>query len=222
MTQPIVDPKARLLATVARTPSATRSAARARAWLVLPSAAIVAAALYFAFDGIEHGRGRPSWFYVACALSWGAVAALSMWGALGRGASASWRARPALVAVALGTPAALLALMFALAAASPEPHVTGTLGLRCLGLTLAAAAFPLVALLRVRRESDPVHPAVTGAALGSACGASAGVMVELWCPVAAPAHVAVGHVLPVVVLIAIGTILGRRSLAVRTTRPPSD
>jgi hypothetical protein len=220
--QAISDPKARLLRHIARTPSSTRPVARARAWLVLPSAAVVAGALYFAFDGVEHGRGRPSWFYLACALSWAAVAALSMWGALGHGAQASWRSRWALTAVALGTPAALLVVTFALAAVSPEGHRSVEPGsLRCLALTLAAAVTPLVALLRVRRRSDPVHPVATGAALGSACGASAGVMVELWCPVMTPAHVAVGHVLPIAVLMLVGTVLGRRSLAVRRLRSPA-
>ncbi len=128
-----------------------------------------------------------------------------------------------LLVVAAGTPGLLFALMFALAVLHPE--VTSVhperLGLKCIGLTLAAATFPLVSLLYVRRESDPVHPALTGAALGSACGASAGIMVELWCPVATPAHVAFGHILPILLLTAIGSMLGARILRVgRVRRPP--
>ena len=216
MTPSSTDAKERLLAETRGVPSATRGVARVRAWLVLPASAIVAAALYFGLDGIRHGSGRASWFYAACTLSWTTVAVLSMWSALGRGAAASWRSRSILVGTALGTPAILLAIMCGLAALGPTLRAGAEpIGFWCLDLTLAAAAFPLLALLHVRRGSDPVHPAFTGAALGSACGASAGVMVELWCPVANPSHIAVGHVLPIVVLMLAGAILGARSLGVR-------
>jgi hypothetical protein len=212
--------KERLLAAMRTMPSATRPAARANAWLILPAAVIIAAALYFAFNGIQHGAERPLWFYLTCALSWTAVAAVSMWGALGRASNASWRPRSALLIVAAGTPGFLFALMFSFAVLDPAVTTIHPerLGLKCLGLTLAAAAFPLLSLIFMRRQSDPVHPGITGAALGSACGAAAGIMVELWCPVAAPAHVLIGHILPIVLLAVIGSALGSRVLRVRRVR----
>ena len=217
MKTPSAETKARVLAGAREHPSPTRSRAVTSAWLVLPASVLVAAALFFAFDGVEHGRGRPPSFYVACVVAWLLVAALSLWGALGHARHASWRSRRALVAVALGTPAALVAITGAFAVAFPEDMRLNAdrLGVWCFGLTLAAAAFPLLALLRVRRESDPVHPLATGAALGSACGTSAGVMVVLWCPVAAPAHVLVGHVLPILVLAALGAAAGARTVGMR-------
>ncbi len=215
------DLKARILESARATRSPPRQASRLYAWLVLPSACIVAAALFFAFDGLHHGQGRPSWFYVAASLGWAAVAALSMWGALGRGGSAVGRSRAWLAAVVVGTPALLFAMMFGFAVARPE--VTSLhperVGFKCLGLTLAGAVFPLLALALVRRRSDPVHPVATGAALGAACGAAAGVMVELWCPVAAPRHVAVGHVLPIVIVTVVGALLGSRVIAMRAGPP---
>jgi len=42
------------------------------------------------------------------------------------------------------------------------------------------------------------------------------VMVDLWCPVAAPRHVAVGHVLPMGVLALFGAALGARVIAMRS------
>ncbi len=217
MTELPPDPNARLMAAIQREPSQTRQAANVRTWLVLPAAVLIGAALYFAFDGIEHGEGRPTWFYVTCAVSWTAVAAVSLWGALGHARSSSWRPRSALAAFALATPAVLFATMFAVALVDPDVATVHPerVGYKCLGLTLAAAAFPLVALLHAKRESDPVHPSFTGAALGSACGAAAGIMVELWCPVAAPQHVASGHILPIVVLAGLGALLGRRTLGLR-------
>ena len=214
------EPKARLMAAIQRAPSRTRKAAQVWTWLVLPAGVIIGAALYFAFDGIEHGKGRAMWFYVTCAVSWTAVALVALWGALGRARASSWRSGSALVAFALGTPAVLFATMFFFSVADPEVTTLHPekIGYRCLGLTLAAAAFPLVALLYAKRESDPVHPSFTGAALGSACGAAAGIMVELWCPVATPRHVAFGHILPIMVLAGLGALLGTRILGQR--RPP--
>jgi len=214
------DLKARILDAARAMPSATRDASRVFAWLVLPSSLIVAMALFFAFDGLNHGRGRPLWFYLASSIGWAAVASLSMWGALVRGASAIGRPRAWLLAVAIGTPAVLFAMMFGLAVVHPEVTALHPerLGLKCLGLTVAAAAFPLLALALMRRGSDPVHPIATGAALGAACGASAGVMVEMWCPVAATRHVVVGHVAPMVVMAILGAILGGRIMAMRS--PP--
>jgi hypothetical protein len=211
------DLRARILARVRATPSSTRGASRLYAWLVLPSSIIVAAALFFAFDGAHHGRGRAAWFYMASSIGWAAVATLSVWGAFMRGRSALGPSRGWLMALAVGTPALLFAMMFGFAVVHPEVTLVHPerLGLKCLGLTVAAAAFPLVALAFVRRESDPVHPVATGAALGSACGASAGVMVEMWCPVATPQHVAIGHILPIVVMAVLGASLGARVIAIR-------
>jgi hypothetical protein len=117
--------------------------------------------------------------------------------------------------VALGTPVVLFGMMLGFALAFPELTALHAerVGLRCLGLALASAAFPFAALTRLRRGSDPVHPVASGAAVGVACGAWAGVVVELWCPVAAMRHVLVGHVLPVVVLGTLGALFASRVIA---------
>ena len=220
------DLKARILGAAHAMPSATRAQARTQSWLALPASVIVAGWLFFAFDGPHHGQGRPAWFYLASSLGWAGVAALSVWSIVGPTASATGRTRAALWGVAIGTPALLFALMFGLV--SIDPSVTEIhperLGLKCLGLTVAAAAFPLFALLLVRRQSDPVHPISTGAALGAACGASAGVMVEMWCPVSGLRHVAFGHILPIAVLTILGGLLGARllSMKAKASRPSGD
>ncbi len=214
------DLKARILESARATRSTPRRPTQIHAWLVLPSSIIVAAALFFSFDGMHHGQGRPSWFYVASSFGWSAVAALSVWAAFGRGRSALGRPTPWLTAIAVGTPALLFAMMFAFAVVDPQLTLLHPerLGLKCLGLTVAAAVFPLLSLAFLRRGSDPVHPVATGAALGAACGAAAGVMVELWCPVAAPRHVAVGHILPIAILTILGAVLGARVIAMRPPR----
>ena len=51
---------------------------------------------------------------------------------------------------------------------------------------------------------------VDAGADGAAAGAWAAVMVELWCLLALPEHILVGHVLPLVALAAAGAALSAR------------
>src|SRR5258708_2375809 len=85
----------------------------------------------------------------------------------------------------------------------------GRPGLRCLGLTLAMSALPLLALLYVRRGTDPTHPRTAGFGLGAATGLGAAVFVDMSCPVAHASHLLLGHVLPIGILSLAGVWLGR-------------
>lgn len=60
-----------------------------------------------------------------------------------------------------------------------------------------------------------------GAGIGAVCGAWAGLLVDIWCPLVNLPHVLFGHVLPLALLVAAGTLLGQRVLGVRrgTARP---
>jgi hypothetical protein len=89
----------------------------------------------------------------------------------------------------------------------------GRVGLRCLWLSCLMAVWPLVALVLTRRRTDPLHPGLTGAAIGSAVGASTWVLVDLNCPIAYVPHLLLGHVLPLVLSTSVGAVLGRRLLA---------
>jgi hypothetical protein len=86
-------------------------------------------------------------------------------------------------------------------------------GLRCLELTLALGAAPLVAILFARRWSEVVEPASRGAGIGAAVGLGAVAMTELWCPVPYFPHLLIGHVLPIVVLASAGALIGARLLS---------
>ncbi|MSQ81980.1 MAG: DUF1109 family protein [Myxococcales bacterium] len=59
-------------------------------------------------------------------------------------------------------------------------------------------------------------PSWTGAALGAAAGAWAGVFVDLWCPLSNAEHVAGGHALPMLILVAVGAVAGVKVLGLRS------
>jgi hypothetical protein len=48
-----------------------------------------------------------------------------------------------------------------------------------------------------------------------ATGTCAAVLVDLWCPVAHPGHLLLGHVLPIAILGIVGVWVGDRILSIR-------
>ncbi|WP_394823170.1 NrsF family protein [Pendulispora albinea] len=207
--------KIRILEAARETPSPTRRTMRREGGLALAGSGAVLLAFFFALDGPEHGLGRPLWFCAATSLGWASVAAVSMWVALARGPFALGRSRAWLLAMTVGTPAVLFAMMFAFVVLHPEGKLVHPerLGAKCLALTIAAGAPPLMALATWRRGSAPVHPVASGTALGVACGSLAGVMVAIWCPVVTLAHIALGHILPIGVMGIVGALVASRILA---------
>lgn len=209
--------KERVLEAVRRIPSPLRSEAQHEARRVLLATITVVTTLFFAVDGVHHSMGRPRWFLAASLGLWGAVALLALRAAWRGGVTFGSGSLTSLATVIVGAPAVLL--LASLLLSRWDPALMGLhpeqRSLHCFALTLAAAACPLVGLSRVRRSSDPMHPVASGSALGVACGACAGVMVDLWCPVAAPRHVLVGHILPMGVLALFGAVLGARVIAMR-------
>jgi hypothetical protein len=218
------DLKARVLLAVQSSPSPTRRSTRAALRVIVPAATALAACLYVAFDGVHHGKGRPPAVLAASISVWMGAALVSLWLVVGTGRSPTGRPRPWLLAVAIGMPAIVLGLLLALSAAATAGDAAllaanHRAGARCLGMTLAAAVIPVLALLFVRRGSDPVHPAAHGAAIGASFGAYAGIMVCLWCPDLSPAHAAIGHVTPLVLLALLGAAVGSRVLDLPRTPP---
>ena len=210
--------KDRVIASIRRTPSPVRSQARREARRVLLATLAVSAVLFFAADGVHHALGRPPWAVAASVVVWGAVALVSLRAAWRGGVSFGAGSLTSLAIVTVSAPAVLLAAHLAFVRIAPDLARLHSerLGLNCFALTLAAAACPLAGLSMARRSSDPLHPMASGAALGVACAALGGVMVALWCPVAAPRHVLVGHILPMGVLALLGATLGARVIAMRS------
>jgi hypothetical protein len=115
-----------------------------------------------------------------------------------------------LVAVAVGVPLIVGAWLVGWHAAYADPFAR--FGLRCFAFTLALAPWPFVAFAATAPRFLPGRAWTLGAALGAASGAWAAVVVELWCPLTDPHHVAIGHVAPLVALAGLGALVGPRLL----------
>jgi hypothetical protein len=208
--------RARVLEAARREPSPARGAVLRRRAMWIAGAAAVSVLVFAAVGGPRPGP-RPLSLILWTALGSAALAAGALWSAGGRGGSMVGRPRAWLWAVAVSTPLALLAWKVGCSVGDAQMMAPwpGRVGFRCLGLSLAMAATPLAALLAARKNGDPVHPRSAGLALGVAAGAAAWVLVDLWCPVAHPRHLLIGHVLPLVLLAAAGAWLGGRWLSMR-------
>lgn len=208
----------RILAEVARTPAPTRTEHKRRSGVTAGLGAFATMSLFFAMGGFVTGS-RPVEL-VAFAAGFGLLTTLAL-GRLSSGASGSMLGRPRHVLVlACAVTAPVLALV-ALAAATFWPgeaaqEVPTEIHLLCGGITILQGALPLAALLLPRRGTDPVHPAVTGAALGMTAGAWTATMAYLRCPHAGAGHCIFAHVLPTLVLTAAGALLGHVVLRIRS------
>ena len=133
---------------------------------------------------------------VGAAVVAGAAIALS----LGRGGRMLGRSRRTLIAVTAVAPLVLLGWKVAWSAAFGNLDESPRLGYRCLLMSVAMGAIPLLLLLLTRKGEDPRHPGLLGAAIGVAVGACGWVLVDLWCPVAGIWHLLRGHLPPILVL----------------------
>lgn len=197
-------------------PSPTIARRRSTAMLALAGAAVASVGLA---SGFGPAANRPPRILLAIAIGGGCCAFAAAWVAATRGGMVLGRTRGALAAVAVLAPIALLAVAtlatgltggVVLAGGTARQHFT------CLSLTLLFALGPFLALGYARRGSDPVHPRALGAALGAAAGAWGGAMIDVHCGLTAVEHLALGHVLPILIVSAVGALLGARVLGVRS------
>jgi hypothetical protein len=193
--------------------------------LVAGLGAIATAALFMGMGGMSPGTRPVEMIAFTVGFGLVAVAVLTRLSSSpsGDGASMLGRPRGVLLAAVIGS-APLLAIVAVVASVMwPEPsaeHVGGGAHLACGAMSVLQGALPLIALMMPRRGSDPVHPAVTGAALGMTAGAWTVVMAYLRCPHAAAMHCVLAHVVPTLILTALGAALGWVFLRVRSTPEP--
>jgi len=213
--------RARVIALSAREPSPTRAQSCLRQRIVLVIVMLVPLLIFIAWGGIRIAP-RPERLVLQTALGSAVLAAgLSIVG-IGRGQSMLGRPRSWLFAQVLLTPALLFVWRVLVSARYPQMMIewVDRPGFRCFSLSLILAVVPLLGVLWLRRGSDPLHPPLTGAASGAAVGAGVWVLVDLWCPVSYLPHLLLGHVLPLLLLIALSALLGTRILSVAKRGAP--
>lgn len=207
----------RVLAEAARAPAPTRTEHRRRVAFVALVGALGTTALFLAMGGFARGV-RPTEliaFAVGVALS-SAIVLTRI--ATGSGGSMLGRPREHLVLACVVAAPLLAAAALVVPMLWPE-HASEEVLLRshvaCGAITILQGALPLLVLIVPRRGGDPVHPVVTGAALGMTAGAWTATMAYLRCPHAEASHCLVAHVAPTLVLAVAGALLGRFLLRVR-------
>jgi hypothetical protein len=213
------DLRARVLAEVARAPSPTRADYKRRIMLVATIGALATVSLFLGMGGMSPGTRPVEMIAFTVGFALVAAAVLTRLSS-GERNSMLGRSRPLLLTAIVVT-APVLAVV-ALCASMVWPHAaddhleTGT-HLACGAMSVLQGALPLLALLIPKRGTDPVHPAVTGAALGMTAGAWTVAMAYMRCPHGAALHCILAHVVPTLILTALGAGLGWLLLRVRAT-----
>jgi hypothetical protein len=219
-TGPNPDLRGRVLAAARAAPVAARpEGLRSRTFAV---AAGFAVPLVISLSlGCPRQGGRPAAYVATLASAWLGVGVAATWAGVSRGRSMLGRSAGWRVLVATLTPAALLATALVTALAWPhtlEDHAGAAAQVVCVTVAMVCALGPLAAFAIVRRNSDPVAPRLTGAAIGAASGAWGALFVELHCAHTSMSHIVLGHVLPVAFLTLLGVLVGGRVVAVRPER----
>jgi hypothetical protein len=199
---------------IANEPAQSRPALRSRRMLAL-GAAMIWAFGQLAILGLRTDSAAVSPLYAALWLGVpfllaGVTLSLSRaQGADGLGARVELCA-----ALALGAPLALAALALGLPpgrVVAPDPFFFKS-AVTCFGITLVASALPILLASVVLRRAFAAGAGWRGALVGAASGLLAATAVNLHCPSIAHGHLLLGHVLPVLLLTALGAALGRRLL----------
>jgi hypothetical protein len=211
---PSEEVKARVLRAIESTPAPTRRVESRRSTLLVGTAVVIGLVIYVGWGGVRM-TGRPVSLVVGTCLGAGAIAAIALFTAIGRGRSMVGRSRAVLVLVSSCSPLALLLWKIYWSARYPnalDPWPS-RVGFRCLALSLALGILPLTAVLFTRRGTDPAHPGLAGVGIAVGLGVGVATLVDTWCPVAFVPHLLVGHILPMAILGLIGFWLGKKVLA---------
>jgi hypothetical protein len=199
--------------------SPTRRELALRRGMVLGMALAAPLLSFIVWGGLRVGP-RPVGLVLQTALGSAVLAAVFIIVGVGRGGSMLGRPSSWLLTQVLLTPVCLFGWRVLITARYPEMMLewADRPGIRCFTLSLLLACAPLAGLIWLRRGSDPLHPRLTAAAVGAAAGAGTWVLVDLWCPVGYVPHLLLGHVLPLLLLIALSALLGSRVIAVHRDR----
>jgi len=213
--------RAQVIALSSREPAPTRAQLTREHRVVLSIVLLVPLLVFIAWGGIRVGP-RPERLVLQTVLGSAVLAACLAIVGIGRGRSMLGRPRSWLLLQVSLTPVLLFGWRVLSSACYPNMMAewVNRPGVRCFMLSVILALAPLLGLLWWRRNSDPLHPQLTAAAFGAAVGSGAWVLVDLWCPVGYVPHLLLGHVLPLLLLIALSALVGGRVVALGKRRVP--
>ena len=205
--------RARTIAAVRSHRAQTRREFRIRATLLMTAAIAISLGIFFWAGGV---RTAPRTYTLLVGTTGGALAIAILSVVVDVRGGRSMLPRPGwqLALLVALVPAALLTWKIAWSSRFPGMMVDWPErpGLRCFFLTLGIGIAPLVSLVFLLRRGEPVRPALVGTAMGILVGAVSWVVLGLWCPVAYPRHLLIGHVGPALLLAMIGACLGRGTM----------
>jgi hypothetical protein len=213
----IADLRARILDDVKKTPAPTRAEHQKRLAIVVTIGTLATTVLFFAMGGFAKGT-RPLEL-VGFTAGFALLSAVILTRVSGpRRTSPLPGPRSVLVTACIAAAPVLAASVLGATMMWPDAgheDVSMRSHIACAVMTIVQGALPLVVLIVPRRGSDPVHPVITGAALGMTAGAWTAAMAYLRCPHASASHCILAHVVPTLALTAIGAVLGRMFLRLR-------
>jgi hypothetical protein len=154
-----------------------------------------------------HDLPMAGWAATLAALSGGALVAAVLGAARGRTMVGPSTER--LSAVAVTIPLLLLLLVVGIDPHGPRSVAGTPWNAWVCGLLSLGIALPLLGIGRwVSRDLILARPGLVGACLGVAAATFAHLVIRIHCPVSGPGHAVLGHLLPLLPLMAMGAWLG--------------
>ena len=203
--------RTRILEEAKKTPALTRAEHQKRVVMIVTVGTLATTALFYAMGGFAPGT-RPLEL-IGFNAGFALLSAVVLTRLSGPRRTSPLPAPRSVLVPACGAAAPVLAVcVLAATMMWPDPvheEVATKSHVACALMTIAQGALPLFVLIVPRRGGDPVHPVITGAALGMTAGAWTAAMAYLRCPHAAATHCILAHVVPTLALAAIGAVLGR-------------
>ena len=207
--------KDRVLDEVAKQPAPTRREV-VRSTAILVGCGIFVALVLFFLKGGLRVTGRPPLLVALTSVGTAVIAGVGMWILFTRGRSMLGRPRALLVWAAVLSALGFLGWKYGISSLyGLTEDWPDRVGSRCLWLSTAMGALPLLAALLSWRRAASLTPVSTGAAFGAGAGLASAVLVDLWCPVAYLPHLMLGHALPIALLALLGGLLGAWLLRLR-------
>jgi hypothetical protein len=208
------DLKMKILRTVEAQSVPTRRAEMLRS-VGINAVAVFATVCLFHYQGGVLTSGRTPELVFGTSTGSLVLAALGFEILMGRNGTMLGRSRLCLIVSAILLPLALL--VWKVQISSYFPHALDQWSTcrdySCLLFGVELGSFPLIGALYTRRGTDPIHPNITGLAIGVAVGLGVAVLLDLGCPVACLSHLLLGHILPIGILAAAGFTVGRKLLS---------